>query len=245
MQAGIKQQLLIDALVPDFGLSSKEVVLPLMNKTIPIGVYAREAVLILGFAILMSLLAQIAIRIPYTVVPITGQTFGVLLAGGALGSRKGALSMLVYGAIGVLLLPVFAPSSSAISESLGEGGVFHFILPWSGNEQLDFWNMPSFGYVIGFMVAAYLIGKLSERGWDRKSNLLLGLFLGNVVIYAFGLPWLGLDITNGPNLDGLTLAKTLEWGLWPFIAGDAVKLVAASLALPGAWALVDRMKNRK
>ena len=225
MQAGIKQQVLIDAMVPDFGLSSK------------MGIYAREAVLILGFAILMSLCAQIAIRIPYTVVPITGQTFGVLLAGAALGSRRGVLSMLVYAAIGMFLLPVFAPSSGAINESLGESGVFHFILPWSGNS--DFlWSMPSGGYIVGFIVAAYLIGKLSERGWDRKVNILLGLLLGNVVIYAFGLPWLAINLDIG-------LAKTLEWGLWPFIAGDAVKLVAASLALPGAWALVDRIKHRK
>ena len=147
MQAGIKQQVLIDAVVPDFGLSSK------------MGIYAREAILILGFAILMALCAQIAIRIPYTVVPITGQTFGVLLAGAALGSRRGVLSMLVYAAIGMFLLPVFAPSSGAINESLGESGVFHFILPWSGNS--DFlWSMPSGGYIIGFIVAAYLIGKL-------------------------------------------------------------------------------------
>jgi biotin transport system substrate-specific component len=227
MQAGIRQQVLIDVLVPQtlFGMDSK------------VGAYVRDAVLILGFAILLSLCAQIAIRIPFTIVPITGQTFGVLLAGGALGSRKGVLSMIVYTAIGMFLLPVFAPTSGAINESLGESGVLHFILPWSGNENWQLWSMASGGYIVGFIVAAYIIGKFAERGWDRKANIILAFFLGNVIIYAFGLPWLAINLSVG-------LSKTLEWGLWPFIAGDAVKLVLAAMALPGAWALVDRVKNR-
>ena len=231
MQAGIKEQVLIDALIPDLGFNFKY------------GVYVREAILVLAFAILMIICAQIAIRLPGTVVPITGQTFGVLLAGGALGARRGVLSMLLYSLMGMFLFPVFAPSSGAIKESLGESGVFHFIFPWSGNQEFV-WNMPSGGYIIGFIVAAFLIGKFVEKGWDRKVNILFALFLGNVVIYLFGLPWLGLDITNGPNLDGLTLATTFEWGLWPFIPGDAVKLVAASLAIPGTWKLVNAFKHK-
>ena len=223
MQVGIKQQVLVDALFPNFGLHSKY------------RSYAREAILILGFAVLMSLCAQIAIRIPYTVVPITGQTFGVLLAGGALGSRRGALSMIVYSLIGMFLFPVFAPSSTAITTSLGDSGIFHFIFPWAGTQNL-LWSMPSGGYIVGFIAAAYLIGKLAEKGWDRKSSLLLSLFLGNVVIYIFGLPWLSINL-------GVGLSKTLEWGLWPFVAGDAVKLVAASITLPTAWNLVHLTKK--
>jgi len=223
MQAGIKQQVLVDALFPNFGLNSKY------------GIYIREAILILGFAVLMSFCAQIAIRIPYTVVPITGQTFGVLLAGGALGSRKGALSMIAYSLIGMFLFPVFAPGSDAIKASLGDSGVFHFIFPWAGTQNL-LWSMASGGYIVGFIAAAYLIGKLAEKGWDRKSSLLLSLFLGNIVIYLFGLPWLSINL-------GIGLSKTLEWGLWPFIAGDAVKLVAASIALPTAWNLVRLTKK--
>ena len=183
----------------------------------------------------MSFCAQIAIRIPYTVVPITGQTFGVLLAGGALGSRKGALSMIAYSLIGMFLFPVFAPGSDAIKASLGDSGVFHFIFPWAGTQNL-LWSMASGGYIVGFIAAAYLIGKLAEKGWDRKSSLLLSLFLGNIVIYLFGLPWLSINL-------GIGLSKTLEWGLWPFIAGDAVKLVAASIALPTAWNLVRLTKK--
>ena len=110
-----KDQVLIDALIPDLGLKFKY------------GVYVREAVLVLTFAILMSVCAQIAIRLPGTVVPITGQTFGVLLTGGALGARRGVLSMLLYSLMGMFLFPVFAPNSAVIKESLGESGVFHFV----------------------------------------------------------------------------------------------------------------------
>ena len=95
MQAGIKEQVLIDALIPDLGFNFKY------------GVYVREAILVLAFAILMIICAQIAIRLPGTVVPITGQTFGVLLAGGALGARRGVLSMLLYSLMGMFLFPVF------------------------------------------------------------------------------------------------------------------------------------------
>ena len=223
MQAGIKDQVLIDALIPDLGLKFKY------------GVYVREAILVLAFAILMSICAQIAIRLPGTVVPITGQTFGVLLAGGGLGARRGVISMLLYSLMGMFLFPVFAPKSAAITESLGEGGVFHFILPWSGNQ--DFvWNMPSGGYIIGFIVAAFLIGKLAEKGWDRKPRIIVAMVLGNVVIYIFGLPWLMYDLNA-------SWGNTLLWGLWPFIPGDALKLVLASMVLPGAWALVGKIKK--
>ena len=84
--------------------------------------------------------------------------------------------------------------------------------------------------------ASFLIGKLAERGWDRKSKVILSMLLGNIIIYVFGLPWLMINLSA-------SLENTLLWGLWPFIPGDAVKLVLASLALPGAWALVDKIKN--
>ena len=81
-----------------------------------------------------------------------------------------------------------------------------------------------------------MIGKLAERGWDRKSKVILSMLLGNIIIYVFGLPWLMINLSA-------SLENTLLWGLWPFIPGDAVKLVLASLALPGAWALVDKIKK--
>ena len=223
MQVSVESKVLADEIFAGFGEHTK------------IRVILKDILLISMFAVVMILCAQVAIRLPGTVVPITGQTFGVLLAGGALGARRGALSMLAYSLIGMFLFPVFAPSSGAITDSLGESGVFHFILPWSGNN--DFlWNMPSGGYIVGFIVAAFLIGKLAERGWDRKPRILVAMILGNVAIYAFGLSWLMYDLKA-------SVENTLLWGLWPFIPGDALKLVLASMALPGAWALVENIKR--
>ena len=219
MQASAQHRVLADAILPDLGSQTK------------VGGYIRDAVLVVGFAILMALTAQIVIKLPGTVVPITGQTFGALLAGGALGSRRGPISMLIYMLVGIVGVGVFAPSGADIKEF----GSLHPILPWAGSTGLV-WSMASGGYIVGFIFASYLIGKLSERGWDRKSKVILSMVLGNVVIYVFGLPWLMINL-------GASLENTLLWGLWPFIPGDALKLVLASLALPGAWALVDKIKK--
>ena len=219
MQASAQHRVLADAILPDLGSQSK------------VGGYIRDVVLVVGFAILMAICAQIVIKLPGTVVPITGQTFGALLAGGALGSRRGPISMLLYMLVGMVGVGVFAPSGADIKEF----GSLHPILPWAGGTGLV-WSMASGGYIVGFIFASYLIGKLAERGWDRKSKVILSMVLGNVVIYIFGLPWLMINL-------GASLENTLLWGLWPFIPGDALKLVLASMALPGAWALVDKIKK--
>ena len=219
MQASAQHRVLADAILPDLGSQSK------------VGGYIRDAVLVVGFAILMAICALIVIKLPGTVVPITGQTFGALLAGGALGSRRGPISMLLYMLVGMVGIGVFAPSGADIKEF----GSLHPVLPWAGGTGLV-WSMASGGYIVGFIFASYLIGKLAERGWDRKSKIILSMVLGNVVIYVFGLPWLMINL-------GASLENTLLWGLWPFIPGDALKLVLASMALPGAWALVDKIKK--
>ncbi len=234
MQAGARQKVLIDVVIPELGAQSR------LNRL------AMDAALVVGFAFLVALCSQIAIRIPTTTVPITGQTFAALLVGGALGSRRGGLSMLLYMLVGMVGLPVFAPGSSP----LGEQQVLHFILPWSGNEGLV-WSMSSGGYIVGFVLAAYLVGLLAERGWDRRSTVPLAMLVGNVAIYLIGLPWLGIHIANDEGLysyfqdlypDASVLGMTLKGGLYPFIGGDALKLLAAALVLPGAWSLVDRIK---
>ncbi|MCH2669681.1 MAG: biotin transporter BioY [Gammaproteobacteria bacterium] len=219
MQASMQHRVLADAIFPDLGSQTK------------IGCYIRDAVLVLGFTLLMTLCAQIVIKLPGTVVPITGQTFGALLAGGALGSKRGPISMFLYMLIGMLGVGVFAASGSDIKEF----GSLHVIFPWAGTSGVIF-SMASGGYIVGFIFASFLIGKLAERGWDRKSKVILSMLLGNIVIYVFGLPWLMINLSA-------SLENTLLWGLWPFIPGDAVKLVLASLALPGAWALVDKIKK--
>ena len=217
MQAAQPRLCLIDTIVPGTGL-------------------LRDAALVVGFAMLVALFAQIAVKLPFTPVPITGQTLAVLLTGGALGANRGAASLGLYALVGMVGLPVFAPS-------LGEGTVFHFIAPWAGSSDLV-WQIASGGYIVGFIGAAWVVGRLSERGWDRSWRVLLALLAGNVVLYVPGLLWLGYWAVDKEWTSGASIIpNTLQWGLWPFVAGDLAKLYVASVALPGAWALVGRRER--
>lgn len=171
---------------------------------------ARDVGLIGAFTGLTAVAAQITFRLPFTPVPITGQTFAVLLCGAALGSRRGASAQLAYLGLGSAGLPIFA-------------GGGHGLL----------WG-PSGGYLLGFVAAAYLVGWLVERGWDRRLRTAsLAMLAGNAVIYLFGLPWLAL-YTGGP------LTRLLLLGVVPFIPGDLIKLALASSLLPSTWAVVRR-----
>jgi biotin transport system substrate-specific component len=176
--------------------------------------WLRDALLIVLFSGFVALTARISIPLPFTAVPITGQTLGVLLTGAVLGSRRGALALGLYLLEGALGLPVFAPSAvlaPGIGRLLG----------------------PTGGYLLAYPFAAGLVGLLAERGWDRRLALAaLAMALGNLVIYAGGVAWLTL-------LLGKPGAAVLQ-GLVPFIPGDLVKIAIAAIALPGAWALVRR-----
>ncbi len=214
-------------------------------------VWARDLALMLAFAALVALVAQIQIRLPWTTVPITGQTFGVLVAGGALGMSRGVGSMLIYGLVGMFLLPVFTPAGAATSGTWD----MHFILPWAGSEAY-LWNISSGGYVVGFVLAAGFVGYLCERGWDRGSWVQLAMFGGTLLVYLPGLLWLGYligtdwtppggEVALGELISGSsTLNKTLSGGLYPFIVGDLMKLMAAALVLPAAWLMVGRTKGK-
>jgi biotin transport system substrate-specific component len=173
----------------------------------------RDVVLVAAFAALTGLAAQVAVKLPFTPVPITGQTFAVLLGGAALGWRRGLAGMVLYLAVGLTpWVPWFAE---------GKGGT-------------EVLQAPSFGYILGFLAAAALVGWLAGRGWDRTPpRTVLTMAAGNLVIYAFGLPWLMASL-------GVGLAKGLELGVTPFLAGDALKILLAAGLLPGAWALVGR-----
>ena len=173
----------------------------------------RDLGLVLGFTILMTLLAQVRVPLPFTPVPITGQTLGVLLTGAALGSRRGAATMALYLILGGVGAPVFA--------GWGSGLV---------------WTLASGGYIIGFIPAAFIVGWLAERGWDRRPWVLAAMLLGNAAIYVPGLLQLAYFVPEG---------KVLEFGLWPFIPGDLVKLYLASLLLPIAWSVVPLVIPRK
>lgn len=176
---------------------------------------AREALLVLAFAALMPLLARVAIPLPFTPVPITGQTLGVLLAGALLGPRRGALAMGVYLLEGLAGLPVFAGGTSAWSPSTA--GVPVIV-------------GPSAGYLFSYPFAAVAVGLLAERGWDRRfRGAAAAMLVGEAVIYLGGLPWLALYVGA---------ERAVPLGLLPFVPGDAVKLLLAASALPSAWRLL-------
>ena len=175
------------------------------------------AALMVGFALLTALAAQIRIPIPGTPVPITGQTFAVLLAGAALGSRVGAGSQMIYWAMGAIGLPFYANASGGWDAAVGATG----------------------GYLFGFIIAAAVVGYLAERGQDRTIATAVPAFLaGNAIIYLFGVPWL---IVAVPAIDSITAA--LIAGFVPFVVGDIIKIVAAGLLLPAAWKLVNAARK--
>jgi len=230
LQAYARPATLVDVVVPGSGI-------------------LRDVALVIGFAGLVAVFAQIAIHLPFTTVPLTGQTLAVLLTGGALGARRGAASLGLYALVGTLGLGVFAPSASAF-----EGELIHFIFPWKGGGE-PLWLLTSGGYIAGFIAAAYVVGVLAERGWDRGWRITVAMLAGSAMLYAPGLLWLGYLIGSGA-LDerlgfvlaevipgGSTLDKTLVGGLYPFVAGDLIKLYVAAIALPGAWALVGRRRS--
>jgi biotin transport system substrate-specific component len=177
-------------------------------------------------SLLVAGLAQVSIRLPFTPVPITGQTLGVLLVGAAYGPGLGAVTLGLYLVWGVVGLPVFAPKGDGSHET--------------GSDVLALASATG-GYLWGFVAASALVGWLSRRGWDRALGSAIGaMFLGEVVIYAIGLPWLSraISIAGTP----VTLSEALELGLYPFIVGDTVKLLVAAGSLPLAWRLLGRLR---
>ncbi|MFN8384782.1 MAG: biotin transporter BioY [Anaerolineales bacterium] len=181
------------------------------NRTFPrVSEIVRDITLILLGSWLIALFAQIEIPLPFSPVPITGQTFAVLLVGALLGSKRGAAAMLAYIAQGAAGLPFFAGGASGFGILTGATA----------------------GYLAGFIVAAYVVGLLAERGMERSFKTSIVPFLvGTVIIYAFGVTWLS-TIVGG-------FGKAIELGLLPFIVGDILKLLAASVALPAAWKFVQ------
>ncbi|MBV6401176.1 MAG: hypothetical protein CNIPEHKO_01473 [Anaerolineales bacterium] len=170
---------------------------------------ARDIFLIVAGSLLIAALAQIEILLPFTPVPITGQTFGVLLIGAALGSKRGAASLILYIIEGGLGLPFFAGGARGLGILTGATA----------------------GYLAGFVVAAYVVGLLAERGLERSVRTsIIPFIVGTVIIYLFGVAWLGIFLKS--------FAQAVEFGLLPFLVGDAIKLTLASLALPAAWRFV-------
>jgi biotin transport system substrate-specific component len=182
----------------------------------------RHVLMVAMGTLLIVLGARAAFYLPGNpLVPITLQTFGVLFGGALLGSRRGVLSVLLYLMLGIVGLPVFAQGESGL-DALATYSGGRLVLGASG------------GYLFGFVLASALVGRLAELGWDRHiGGSVAALVLGNAVIYAVGVPWLAL----AAELDG---PKALEFGLYPFLVGDLIKLALAAALLPVGWWLVRR-----
>jgi biotin transport system substrate-specific component len=174
--------------------------------------WAASATLVVAFALLTGLAAQWEIHLGFTPVPITGQTFAVLLSGAALGSRLGASSQLLYIGLGVVGLPFFAGGTSGIEVLTGA----------------------TVGYLIGFVAAATVVGRLAERRADRRIRTSIPAFVaGSTIIYLCGMLGLIAVAEMGP-------AEAFTAGVAPFLVGDAIKAGLAGLLLPAAWKVTSR-----
>lgn len=171
----------------------------------------RNLALVVGGALLTALAAQLAINLPWTPVPITGQTFAVLLVGGALGWKRGAASMALYVALGAVGLPFYAESADG-----SRGG----------------WEVATgstAGYLVGFVLSAAVVGWLAERGQDRRFDTSVSAMLaGTAITYVCGVAWLAHHL-------GVDSSTAMEYGLTPFVIGDALKLLLAGVLMPIAW----------
>ena len=171
--------------------------------------WIRSLYLIVLGSLLLAALAQIEIILPFTPVPITGQTFGVLLISAALGSKRGAAAMILYISEGALGLPFFAGGASGLGILTGATA----------------------GYLVGFVGAAYAVGWMAERGLERSVRTSVIPFLvGTFIIYVCGVAWLSIVLGS--------FGRAVTLGVVPFLLGDVIKLIAAALALPAAWKLV-------
>jgi biotin transport system substrate-specific component len=178
---------------------------------------AVDAGLVVGGSLVIAGLAQVAVPLPFTPVPITLQTLGVLLIGTAYGWLRGGLSLTLYLAWIAVGLPFAAE---------GEGGLARLTLA-----------TPSGGYLWGFLLAAVLMGWLANRGWDRSVwTAALVMLAGSALIYLVGVPWLAAALD-------VPLGRAVALGLTPFVIGDAIKLAVAAGLLPAAWKLVGKRKG--
>jgi biotin transport system substrate-specific component len=198
-------------------MSSTALVPTLVRPSSRAAALLADAVLVALGVALIGVSAQVVIHLPWTPVPITGQTFGVLLVGGAYGATRGFATLAAYLVVGGLGVGVFAGNSS-------------------GWDVLKF-SSATGGYLVGMLVAATLVGWLADRGWDRNAlRSVPAMVLGNVVIYAFGFVWL-------QHVLGTTASQTWHLGVQPFLWGDALKILLAAGLLPLAWKVVDEVRR--
>ena len=198
-------------------MSSTALVPTLVRPNSRVAALVADCVLVALGVTLIALSAQVTFHLPNTPVPFTGQTFAVLLVGGAYGATRGFATMAAYLVVGGIGYGVFAQHSSGwdvlkLSSATG-------------------------GYLVGMLVAAALVGWLADRGWDRRAaRSLPAMVLGNIVIYAFGFLWLQHALS-------LTTSQAWHLGVRPFLPGDALKILLAAGLLPAAWKVVDAVRR--
>jgi biotin transport system substrate-specific component len=173
-----------------------------------------DIALVVAGSLVMVGLSHMSVRLPFTPVPVTGQTLGVLLVGTSLGVTRGAAAIALFLLYGVVGLPVYAGGASGLDTLL--------ISSATG------------GYLWGFLAASLVCGYLAQRGWDRTIGSAIGaMVVGEIVIFTFGVAWLAQAL-------GVSAEKAMELGLYPFVLGDLVKTMLAALILPAAWSLTKR-----
>ena len=177
---------------------------------------AREVTLIAGFALLTAALAQVRIPLSFTPVPVTGQTLAVLLAGASLGAWRGASSQLLYWLLGMIGLPFYSNGTGGWSVATG----------------------PTMGYLVGFIVAAAVVGRLAEYRDDRHVlTSVAAMTMGSMIIYVCGATWLAVNL-------GIPLAtgeqNAISLGVTPFLVGDVIKMCLAGLATASTWRFINR-----
>ncbi|PZU48362.1 MAG: biotin transporter BioY [Microbacterium sp.] len=183
--------------------------------------FALDAALVVAGALFVAALAQV--EIPLQPVPITGQTLGVVVVGAALGARRGAAALTTYLLAGLAGLPVFAGFTGSIAAVA----------------------KPSFGFIIGFVFAAFVAGWFAERAWDRKPVLaFVGFVAASAIPFVFGIPYMAfiLNVVGGGTYG---FADILQFGLWPFIVGGLIKAAVAALLIPAAWWAVRQADRTK
>lgn len=175
----------------------------------------------------IPLIADFRVRLAQTPVPITGQTFAVLLVGGALGLRRGFLAVALYLLVG-LVLPFYAEGHSGLGTFVARAADGHLVFGTTA------------GYLLGFLLAAVVTGRLAEIGWDRNLiGAVAAMLIGNITIYLVGLPWLAL-LALPPEAAATRWQTAAAYGLTPFVIVDAIKLILAAAAFPVAWWVVGR-----
>jgi biotin transport system substrate-specific component len=176
-------------------------------------------------ALIVGASAQVVISIPGTPVPITGQTFGVLLVGAALGARRSLASLGLYLLLGVAGAPLFNSGRSGVEQFAVSGADGALALA------------PTGGYLIGMLFAAWVVGRLADLGWDRSVVGTVGaMLIGNLIIYAFGVSWLAAALQIGTG-------EAISKGATPFLIGDAIKIALAAGIFPSAWWYVNNGRS--